>query len=632
MPASLRFPLGLFVGNPNGNDAVAEASFEAAFNGFVSSMGGVKPTTMNAFTDFSQDPGQWASNAGWTAWSWTKSPVVGTSIMPIIGIPMSDNGHWAGNAAGSTNDDFFRGIINGTYDADYKGVVAAWADAGFKTMELRLGYEMDGGFMPWYMGDDARTQNDWVKAFQHLSVLMRAEAMAHGAVAKIVWNPADINYTNLSVQDAYPGDAYVDVISADVYSPLYPKGLYDWAKNDGTVDTDIQQWWANAANREHFWSHPNANQWSPAGTGNGFSLGDAIAMAKAHAKPLAVSETGAGGDGTTTGPSDEPEFPKWLAAVLDSAQVQGVTIDHVNIWDAHLGDGNWDFSTPDAGKPLEAAAWAKYFGAGSGGGSTATTPAAGNAPAGGKATADPLLDTAYYSAHNPDVRAAGVDPHQHYLDYGWREGRNPDAFFDSSYYLAQNLDVKAAGINPLLHFEQYGWREGRDPSLVFSDAKYLAANPDVKAAGVNPLLHYLSYGQAEGRMTFLSGGAAAADVLVSATFYDKQLGATLIQPGDAAQQQAARSYDDVGWRKGLNPNAFFDTKYYLLHNPDVAAAKLNPLLHYEQYGWREGRNPSAQFSTSKYLAAYSDVKVAGVDPLLHYVQHGQGEGRTAYAV
>ncbi len=370
---SSKYVLGGYFGNPNGNDASAEAYFEGKFNGFVSTMGGAKPSTMNGFVDFSQDPSTWAANASWTAWSWTQSPVVQTSITPVIGIPMSDNNHWAGNAAGSTNDDFFKGIINGTYDGDYKGVVDAWVNAGFKTIDLRLGYEMDGGFMPWYMGDNAGTQSDWVKAFQHLSTLMRGEAATLGATAKIVWNPADINWTAQPVQNAYPGDAFVDVISVDAYSPLYPMDLYDWAKNDGTVDATIQQWAADPVNREHFWSYPNATQWYPTGKpGSGFGMEDAIAMAKAHGKALAISETGAGGDGLTTGPVDEPEFPKWLAGELAKAQSLGVPIAYVNIWDVQMADGNWDFA-PGAGKPLEAAAWAKYFGNDSG-------SAAGQAP------------------------------------------------------------------------------------------------------------------------------------------------------------------------------------------------------------------------------------------------------------
>ena len=187
-------------------------------------------------------------------------------------------------------------------------------------------------------------------------------------------------------------------------------------------------------------------------------------------------------------------------------------------------------------------------------------------------------------------------------------------------------------MDPLKHYEAYGWREQRDPSLLFSTGKYLAANPDVRAAALQPLLHYMQYGQYEGRMAFLAGPAAAADPLIDPAFYDKQLGATLIPTGPAAQLQAAASYDATGWRLRLNPDAFFNTSYYLAHNADVAAAQLDPVKHYEQYGWHEGRDPSAQFSVAKYLAAYPDVRAANMDPLQHYLAYGQYEGRTAFAV
>ena len=243
-----------------------------------------------------------------------------------------------------------------------------------------------------------------------------------------------------------------------------------------------------------------------------------------------------------------------------------------------------------------------------------------------------LFSTAIYLATNPDVHAAGIDPLDHYERFGWREGRNPDAWFDSHYYLVQNPDVAAAGVNPLLHFTTGGWREGREPGLLFSDAKYLAANPDVRAAGVNPLAHYATSGRAEGRAALLLGGTAPADPLVDTVFYDRQLGATLIPPGLPGAMQAAASYDATGWRQGLAPDPWFDTRYYLARNPDVAAAHINPLAHYEANGWHEGRNPSAAFSTAKYLAAYADIRAAGIDPLLHYVTYGNAEGRTAFSV
>lgn len=258
-------------------------------------------------------------------------------------------------------------------------------------------------------------------------------------------------------------------------------------------------------------------------------------------------------------------------------------------------------------------------------------------PVGGVAAPDLLIDPAYYAQQlGASMVPAGVAGQQQaswsYDATGWRQGLNPDALFDASYYLAQNPDVRAAGANPLKHYEQYGWREQRDPSLLFSTGKYLAANPDVRGAGAQPLLHYLQYGQFEGRPAFLSGATAAADPLVDPAFYDRQLGATLIPTGPAAQLQAAASYDATGWRLRLDPDAFFSTNYYLSNNPDVAAAQLNPVKHYEQYGWREGRNPSAQFSAAKYLAAYPDVRAANIDPLQHFLAYGQSEGRMAFAV
>jgi hypothetical protein len=252
-------------------------------------------------------------------------------------------------------------------------------------------------------------------------------------------------------------------------------------------------------------------------------------------------------------------------------------------------------------------------------------------PASNPAPADPLIDAAYIDAHYPAAVASGMDAATWYNTIGWQQGANPDAYFDTNYYLTQNPDVKAAGANPLLHFELYGWKEGREPSLVFSDATYLQVYRDVAAAGADPLLHYVIFGQHEGRMTFLTGGTATADPLVNAAYYDQQLGATIIPTGTAAAQQAAYSYETTGWQQNLNPDQFFNAAYYLAHNPDVAAAHVDPLLHYEQYGWKEGRNPSALFDTNAYLNANPDVKAAGVDPLLHYVVFGQTEGRPIYA-
>jgi len=72
--------------------------------------------------------------------------------------------------------------------------------------------------------------------------------------------------------------------------------------------------------------------------------------------------------------------------------------------------------------------------------------------------------------------------------------------FNNSWYLQHNPDVRAAVMDPAEHYLYYGGFEGRDPGPGFSSAGYLAAYPDVKKARVNPLVHYLLYGMQEGRL------------------------------------------------------------------------------------------------------------------------------------
>ncbi|WP_299442053.1 trypsin-like peptidase domain-containing protein [uncultured Rhodospira sp.] len=109
------------------------------------------------------------------------------------------------------------------------------------------------------------------------------------------------------------------------------------------------------------------------------------------------------------------------------------------------------------------------------------------------------IDEDWYLTQYADVADAGMTPVSHYNQFGWAEGRDPNAFFDSDGYLSVYQDVAATGMNPLSHYLDYGWREDRDPSARFDTSLYETANSDVAAAGINPLLHFLDYGAAEGR-------------------------------------------------------------------------------------------------------------------------------------
>lgn len=154
-----------------------------------------------------------------------------------------------------------------------------------------------------------------------------------------------------------------------------------------------------------------------------------------------------------------------------------------------------------------------------------------------------VFDATYYRESNPDIAETGVDPLDHYLQYGRAERRSPSALFDPVFYAEQNPDVVAAGHDLLEHYLLAGGFEGRDPVRAgFSSSWYLDRYPEVAQRGLNPLLHYIAEGAAS----------------------------------------------------GCDPSPHFDTTWYLTHNADVAGTPVNPLAHYLRYGIAEGRRPNGR--------------------------------------
>lgn len=126
----------------------------------------------------------------------------------------------------------------------------------------------------------------------------------------------------------------------------------------------------------------------------------------------------------------------------------------------------------------------------------------------------------YFRAH-PHIAALNVSPFYHFITT--KEGDTPivkagppagraatrhdraqtiktiASEFDADLYLRENSDVRDAGMHPLLHYVDYGWREGRNPSKLFWTSYYRATYEDVRNFDVNPFFHYLTEGRKEGR-------------------------------------------------------------------------------------------------------------------------------------
>lgn len=139
-----------------------------------------------------------------------------------------------------------------------------------------------------------------------------------------------------------------------------------------------------------------------------------------------------------------------------------------------------------------------------------------------------LFDTNAYLNKYQDIKRVGVNPLIHYLRNGKKEGRraigvkswwidmfNPYAgksqsyqlivhsnLFNKKWYLSTYQDVKKAGKDPIDHYLNEGWKLGYNPSKEFDTNAYLERHKDVARAKLNPLAHYLSAGIKERRTIF----------------------------------------------------------------------------------------------------------------------------------
>lgn len=127
---------------------------------------------------------------------------------------------------------------------------------------------------------------------------------------------------------------------------------------------------------------------------------------------------------------------------------------------------------------------------------------------------NPDFSSAYYWEENRDVANNRLNPFIHYLQYGEKEGRsvfpaeeNTERYFhnikeiglfDPEYYLKENSDVACSKIPPLQHYIQFGWKEKRQPSpvYIFDSFWYVEEYLRHWRYPINPLIHYAVCGAA----------------------------------------------------------------------------------------------------------------------------------------
>ena len=151
--------------------------------------------------------------------------------------------------------------------------------------------------------------------------------------------------------------------------------------------------------------------------------------------------------------------------------------------------------------------------------------------------------------------------------------------FDVDFYLSAYADVKAAKIDPLDHYLDFGWKELRNPSPDFSTGYYLKTYLDSDEEEINPLLHYVRVGAALGFRTMedyeLTEEMQKCRRYFDEKFYSAQYPAALTEG-----YEPFAHYMLVGWREGKDPSAQFSTAFFLRAHREVRESNMNlSLIH-----------------------------------------------------
>jgi FMN phosphatase YigB (HAD superfamily) len=106
--------------------------------------------------------------------------------------------------------------------------------------------------------------------------------------------------------------------------------------------------------------------------------------------------------------------------------------------------------------------------------------------------------------------------------------------------------------------------------------------------------------------------------LFDAAFYRDQTGS------NEGENELLVHYRRFGWQSGLDPNHFFDVRWYLSRARELEVlVNGDPFEHYLQEGWRIGLEPNCVFDGHWYA---SKVGLEMSCPLVHYLDYGQWAG------
>jgi amino acid adenylation domain-containing protein len=155
--------------------------------------------------------------------------------------------------------------------------------------------------------------------------------------------------------------------------------------------------------------------------------------------------------------------------------------------------------------------------------------------------------------------------------------------FDSNWYLEKYPDVRAAGMDPIWHYMNWGYLERRDPAPYFNSILYKLTYPDFRIREENPILHFVMSGikdpEVEKKIRSLYISDEQKSRIIAFGLFDADWSAK-VYPSPVYYGKDPFIYQHtMGWRMGRKPFESFDEAAYAAAHPDFIRGSSNPVMH-----------------------------------------------------
>jgi len=252
-----------------------------------------------------------------------------------------------------------------------------------------------------------------------------------------------------------------------------------------------------------------------------------------------------------------------------------------------------------------------------------------------------LFDAEWYERAYQDLKEYQISALEHFVRFGLKEGRSPNAHFDVTWYrTCYGRDYGQE--NPLVFYAREGYKRCDWPSGNFSPELYFLINRDLVKGKDDALLHFIQAARQRPRrwpnpdelddngrtyLTLSSEERAerieeiARSGLFDARWYAREYGRELTSGTDYIEH-----YLVYGGGFGYKPNRYFDTAWYTSQYGEMIDDR-HPLVYFAEAGWRLGHNPSRDFDERAYRELHPDLATLQASMLSHYLHVGRMEGR-----